>query len=245
MKPIKTIVVVGTQRSGTTWIMQVLSQYEGFRVYGEVFREIHSDEFKGDPALKPPQFYLEYCENHSKNPLKFVNETLRENGKITVIKLMYDQIRRAPELLKLISNPNVLVINVERENIYEVALSKCIARKTGIYHSSTEQNVEQFELSYSFIYKLMLKEKLKKLVFPSTVKVFAKNYHYFSYEELLKDFYPLEKFIDSNINLAEFSFDFKKTKWKKTEKNKKHSTIVNLDLIRKKLKKSMFKGYVS
>lgn len=241
---INTIVIVGTQRSGTTWLMQVLSQIPSFRVYGEVFREIRSPEFRGDPALKPDKFFLEYQEHSSGTPLKYVDEILATEKKVTVFKIMYDQIRRNRGLFSLLASENVLVINVERYNIFEMALSKCIARRTGIYHTDSDGTFEGFTLEYSVIYRLMLKEKLKKLISPRIIRLMSKNYNYFVYERLLENFTPLIELLEKTLGISNLQLDPTETKWKKTSKSKKDNTVLNYEEISRKLQKSIFKEYI-
>ncbi|MDO6712206.1 hypothetical protein Q4567_15835 [Aliiglaciecola sp. 2_MG-2023] len=242
---IDTIVLVGTQRSGTTWIMQVLKQETSFNVFGEVFREIRSPEFKGDPALKPDLFYLEYKDKYNdSSSINYVKKVLAEDQKITVFKVMYDQVRRNTGLLKLLASPNVLVINVERKNIFEMALSKCIAYKTGIYHAEKELTYDGFHLKYRTIYSRLWKESIKKRIFPSLIRLFSKNYSYFVYEDLVKDFSILEAEIKGYLNIQSLTLDSSSTKWKKTSKTNKYSAILNFDDITTRLKSSIFKGYV-
>ncbi|GAB5379939.1 MAG: hypothetical protein Alis3KO_14820 [Aliiglaciecola sp.] len=242
---IDTIVIIGTQRSGTTWLMQVLSQEPTFRVYGEVFREIRSDQFKGDPALRPNMFYLEYCEaKQDKSAMSYVSEVLAEPNKTTVLKLMYDQVRRAPRLRKLLSSPNVLVINVERINIFEIALSKSIARYTGVYHSSGDSQVKEFPLPYQTVYRLMMQEKIKQIICPPLVKWYSKHYYYFSYEELVSNISLIQDALKQHFSHSLVIFDAKSTKWKKTSQSNKYSAIKNFDEINSRLSNSVFREYV-
>lgn len=242
---IDTIVLVGTQRSGTTWLMQVLKQEPSFNVFGEVFREIRSPQFKGDPALQPDLFFLEYKDVNSKNTcIGYVKDVLAKDNKTTVFKIMYDQIRRNTGLLSLLSSENVLVLNVERYNIFDMALSKCLARRSGVFHAENEIAIESFVLDYNLIYSLMIKEKLKKLVFPSLIRLMSKNYGYFIYEDLLKDFSALCQEIENHLGIENLELNPSDTKWKKTSKSNKNKAILNYDEITNRLSKSLFKKYI-
>lgn len=242
---IKRIVVVGTQRSGTTWLMQVLSQIPQFNVYGEVFREIYMADFKGDPSLKPPMFFLDYLQNEQANAsaLDYVDNVLVQENKIVVFKIMYDQIRRNRDLLNLIADKHTLTINVQRLDIFEVALSKCIATKTGIFHTSGSLELTEFKVKYQTIYNLLMKEKIKEFIFPNLIKWFSKNYFHFTYEGLLENFDALSSTVEKLTHVDVSGVNPKKTKWKKTSKTSKHKAISNFDEINGKLKKSIFRAY--
>ena len=242
---IKTIVVVGTQRSGTTWLMQVLSQVPSFVVYGEVFREIYLRDFRGDPSLKPPMFYLDYIsdKNNKQSPMAYVDSVLAIESKVTVFKIMYDQIRRNKKLLRLLADPRTLTINLQRADIFELALSKCLARKTGVFHADRGLEIQKFEIEYNKLYSLLLKEKVKELIFPLLIKKYSKHYLHFVYEDLLNNFENFPFLLNQHTTIDTKFIDPSNTKWKKTAKAAKYEAISNFDDINGKLKRSIFKRY--
>lgn len=242
---IENIVVIGTQRSGTTWLMQVLKQIPQFQVYGEVFREIYSSEFKGDQALQPPKFYLDYSKDLGYKPtcIRYIKDVLEVEGKITIFKVMYDQIRRNPRLWYLISNKNTLVINMERDNIFEIAISKCIARNSGIFHTQKQISHKGFYIQYKSVFRLIIKERLKALFFPAAIKAVSSHYIYVVYEKLLVDFAPIISAVEEHTAININNVDPHNTKWKKTEQNEKHKTVINFNEINQKLSKSIFRRY--
>jgi LPS sulfotransferase NodH len=242
---IDTIVIVGTQRSGTTWLMQVLNQEPRFNVFGEVFREIRLPQFRGDPALKPDMFFLDYKDlNSNATTLDYVENVLAEDNKVTVFKIMYDQIRRNSGLFSLLKSKNVLVLNVERYNIFDIALSKCLARRTGVFHAEGDLEIPSFKLEYNKIYTMLVKEKIKQVICPPIVKFSSTNYGYFLYEDLLQDFSPLVRELSNRLGIENLELNPSDTKWKKTSKSNKNKAILNYDEITNRLSKSLFKKYI-
>lgn len=243
---IDTILVVGTQRSGTTWIMQLLSQVVSFKVYGEVFREISVSEFAGDSSLKPVRFYLDYAKDKENcSPINYVNDVLRLDERVVVCKVMYDQIRRNPRLISLLRKKNVLVINFERKDIFEIALSKCIARETGVFHSENGIKETTIFIKYRKVYELMVKEIVKKLFFPYFLRYISKNYSYFVYEEALVDISPLENIISDVTPVKNIKLRPDRTRWKKVDKATKYRTIGNFSEIKDRLENSILRRFVS
>lgn len=242
---IKNIVIVSTQRSGTTWLMQVLSQVEIFRTYGEVFREINSDEFGGDPALKPSKFYQEY--KHSKKVssekyscCEYVKEILTETGKVTVYKIMYDQIKRNLPMISLLRDKNTLVINIKRTDLFEIILSRFIAMNSGVFHSEKDVKLPQVHFDKSLFKRRLLIEQAKLSLGPLFVRFFSRNYSVFEYESLVRDFSPLSDLLAKYFPEENFTLDPRKTRWKKSKKTSKHNTVSNLDELRKHFKDASF-----
>ena len=240
---INTVVVVGTQRSGSTWLMQVLSQDSKFRVYGEVFREIVSSEFAGDPALKPMEFFYEYRKKSGNDPVGYLDTVLGDSAdKVVCFKVMYDQIRRTPSILKVLSRTDVLVINLYRADLLEVVLSKILARRTGVYHADKNMRYSAENVSYRKVFMMLTKECIKKAIFPSIIRRYSQNFVSVSYEELVQDFGILRTKLDDFLEVA--VDDPKATKWKQTPKNEKYSAIENYQYIKKRYDKSFLRRFI-
>jgi len=235
----KTIVIVSSQRSGSTWLMQVLAQTPEFRVYGEVFREITSTEFRGDPELKPPLFYTE----HDGSVQSYI-EKLRDGDKVVVVKLMYDQINKNPELIRFLTKKNVLLINLIRRNVLDIALSKLIARGTGIYHRENSTLEGSIYIKLSTLKIMMCKELVKNLVCPFILKLLSRNYYFYEYEKIVPDIMPLETQLKSSFKGNDISLDSSLTKWKKTKTESKVTSIENYDELILNLRKGLFRRFV-
>lgn len=236
---LNTIVIVSSQRSGSTWLMQVLAQVTGFRVYGEVFREITSEQFRGDPALKPPLFYTE----HAGNVESYI-ETLRSDNKVVVVKLMYDQIVKNPELVRFLSKKNILVINLTRTNVFDISISKSIARATGVYHRENDDLDGSIYIKLRDLKVMMSKELIKNFVYPIFLKIISHNYYHYEYEKIVKDISLLESQLKENFNEFGLTLDSSLTKWKKTKTESKMTSIRNYNELVAGLEKGMFKRFL-
>ncbi|MCB1493070.1 MAG: sulfotransferase [Rhodobiaceae bacterium] len=137
------VCIITTQRSGSTWLMQSLNKLDFLRCYGEVFLPEHTDTFQGDPRLRPPMFYGQFCESRGKARAigGFLDMLEGSSDKPVIFKIMYDQIRRHPEIIPALIMRRYRIIHLVRRDTVRLLTSRLLARTTKVYHSTSE--VEQ------------------------------------------------------------------------------------------------------
>ncbi len=135
----RNILIVTTQRSGSTWLMQLLNGTGQVKTYGEVFLEwARVADHPGDKRLLPPMFFADYTTASGSGRVGGFLDLLEasEAGPIG-FKVMYDQIKRKPSILLAPMFRNYAVIHLTRKNILDVVVSRLLAFKTNVYHSNT------------------------------------------------------------------------------------------------------------
>lgn len=121
-------VVLGTQRSGTTFLITLLDSHPGIFCAGEIFKtnptKILHDEFS-------------YRNHKDKEIYEFLDYFYKKNNTFKAVgfKLMLDQLKLNPVILEFIKNNNLKIILMERENTLKLHVSHLIARQTNIWAS--------------------------------------------------------------------------------------------------------------
>lgn len=140
--------VVGTQRTGTTFLRTSLDSHSQIRCAGELF--------VGDKwPLRP------YCNNHAGQldsyqaymyksmwnwiggfipPLslrRFLNLFYSRSSYNAVgFKLMLSEAQRFPAAVRYINERNISIIHMVRLNVLRTYISRLFARRTGVYHTT-------------------------------------------------------------------------------------------------------------
>ena len=150
-------IIVGTQRSGTTYIRRCLDSHSMIQCHGEVFEKRYRDPFG----------YYEYIDDSLPRRIKHlllrgvaVNDYLDylssvSTAPIVGFKLMRSQFRRIPYrfpmLLDQIKAGDIKIIQVIRRNILKTYLSRLSAQVSGRYHAKSDSDVVKLTVNTSHI----------------------------------------------------------------------------------------------
>jgi LPS sulfotransferase NodH len=148
-------VVLSTQRSGSTWVVDMLESHPRVVAYSELF--MHGGEGKpkwgGEKDLPYWQTYSRGKSRVTKPYLlwKYLGEAFRERPGIDAVgfKLMYSQLSRISRpLMPALWLKRVRIIHLIRRNALDVVLSKeAGAARGGRLHARDGNDVEQVRLN--------------------------------------------------------------------------------------------------
>ncbi len=139
-------VILATQRSGSTWVVDMLNSHSRIAAYSELFLQ----DGRGRPkwgGSKEHRFWNEFwLERRRANPhadltttlQQYLDELFAKRSRVDAIgfKLMYGQLGAWPPLLELLqSSVGVRVIHLIRRNVLDIIVSKTLAAERGIFHS--------------------------------------------------------------------------------------------------------------
>jgi len=129
-------VVLTSSRTGSTWLMDLLSRQPSVCALGELFL----DEPRTAPAITSlrdwPRFIEAGARAASLRPLavfKYLSAVYGA-GSVTGFKLMYTQLRAYPEMLAYFALRRVRIVHLIRYNVLDVVVSEELARITGSSH---------------------------------------------------------------------------------------------------------------
>lgn len=233
----KNIVVITTQRTGSTWLMQLLDNIVHCKAYGEIFRPITSSVFKGDEKLKPFAFYKEFKVNNDG-----IHEYLKALKKASngnyAFKIMYNQIYNYPESLFGISKKNDLIVHLIRSNYSDIVISSEIAKKTGVFHAEEVIDSGQLTIGPKAFLKRVRRISLqvnfmRKLLWLHPAKVLE-----ITYEDLREDTENVINHIIEDANAEIDHLENHNTRWKKTNTKQPQKILKEYENIRKILLKN-------
>jgi len=146
-------VLFTTQRSGSTWTIDMLNSHPAVIAYSELFLE----GGEGTPTwggAKDVVFWNTHLareraksrETHARQILfEYLDSlyALRDGISSVGFKLMYGQAGAEPSLIDYMASRRVLVVHLIRTNYLDVLLSKETAVARDVFHSRTEAEVPQ------------------------------------------------------------------------------------------------------
>lgn len=244
-------ILVTTQRSGSTWVIDMLNSHPQIAAYGELFL----DKGKGSPTWcggKDVTFWNTYFEEvqvpfkKTIKPLfifKYLNHvySLRSSIKSVGFKLMYPQMERfRRELLAYIFLNKILIIHLIRANHLDVILSQSTAAFRGVYHLRNSEDTEnvKLHLNVSQLVEQLQQQEEKILQAKSWYSKLGLPYMEVIYEELVADrhsFNAVLSFLGIKADATKLSSSLKKIN------PKSHAELIeNYDSVRHVLQKTKF-----
>ena len=143
----KICVVLSTQRSGSTFLVDYLSSTPGVLIHSELFQRLRP-ELLGSPnrprhydiayqTFRRSTFVRKLAHRFRRRPLieRYLDDVFSAKPGVDVIgmKLMYDQARKYPEVLSWLEAHEASWIHLIRENLLEMMVSRELAVKRGTY----------------------------------------------------------------------------------------------------------------
>lgn len=206
-------VVISTQRSGSTWFIDLFRNCED--------TEGHQELFYRYPRMKPPTSgfneYGRYCEL---NPAgiagyrpysvwKYLKNLYIRPGTVG-FKLQYSHYKRYPEILAYLFFNKIKVIHLVRENSLDLVISQTLAQQTGASHITSSESTRERSIKLDAdetVRRIKLIEKKKKLtrrilktLFPSHLEI--------NYEQLLEGVQSFDQVIEY-LQLRKIDHGFK------------------------------------
>lgn len=149
-------VLLSTQRSGSTWVVDMLNSHPSVVAYSELLLE----GARGRPqwgGAKDLLFWNDYyAAAHARGPDRPRHDLLyayldqvyapRADCRAIGFKLMYGQFGAYPELLEYLKSREVAVVHLIRENLLDVLLSKEAAVERDVFHSRGKERLEDIKI---------------------------------------------------------------------------------------------------
>lgn len=148
MKSVK-FVILTTQRSGSTWIVDVLDKCANTAVYGELFLPTKMKWQAGSSDFL--QFFEHRRGIRPLATINYLNAFYRQPGH-TGFKLMYSNVRTYPEIVAYLCWRRLPVVHLVRQNVLDTVISSERGKANGQWHKTavdtavTTASVTQIEL---------------------------------------------------------------------------------------------------
>lgn len=189
-KKLQKFIILTTQRSGSTWLMDMLDNHPNIKVYNELFLNMDNKSKWADP--NQPIFYNYEKTAPGKRPwktIKYLKNLYTYDGKYDAIgfKLMYDHLFRKPEILVNLISEGYKIIHLVRENPVDVMVSYAIAKQQKRFFAEKEVENKKLYLEPLAFKKEVEKQDFKVNLARSIVKFLPNQVLSITYNDLRQD----------------------------------------------------------
>ncbi len=212
----KKFCIFTTQRSGSTWLTELLDSHPETRTFEELF--LWRDKHRwSDPNMKT---FYDFCQqNGNYRPwiifqyLDTLNSYPDEHEKIG-FKIMYNQLAPRPEILIKLVLDKYKIIHLVRNNYLDVIISIAYQNQHQISHSNTNLRTKKVTLDPSSILQRCIKEENKRIIAHLLLRFLPVSVIEVTYESLCinqdKVLAKISDFLDINVSNTGFSSQLKK-----------------------------------
>ena len=243
------ICVVTTQRTGSTWFMQLLNAAPGLKAYGEIFREISSDEFKGDPRLKPPLYYREFRQSAPGGRLRqiagYLDLIKADAGGRPAFKVMYDQLRRRPEIGWGLVARRYRFIHLVRRNSLDVVISKNLMKQKRLIHSTQAVEIPTIRIEPALFMRQLGRIELQVRAMSLLLGATPGPHLTVAYEDLMHDPQAELWRVADFAGLPRFPFVEDDQNWRKTNTRPPDEVVENFAEVRAAIGRSRFRSLLA
>jgi hypothetical protein len=153
----KRFVILSTQRSGSTWLRDVLDNHPAVLSYGELFLNTELERPRTDRfGPRDVAFFESHLRlrnvgsgafSRARASISYLNELYRPRPEIEAVgfKLMYGQLRRQPLIAPYMALRRVHVIHLVRTNLLDVIVSRATVAERQVAH--TWESVDQIQVT--------------------------------------------------------------------------------------------------
>lgn len=205
----KKIIILTTQRTGSTWLITLLNNYNNIQEYGEPF--INNNFINNIYSLKNQRFeYYNYINSKNlKNNIKNINEYTEylanfKDSNIIIFKLMYSQIKKNLRLIFLLFQKENYIIHLKRKNIYESIISDIYSKQTKTKHllSKKTNHIKKIYINKNILIKRKIVIMTYRIFFNFLTYVFFKKKTIdIDYDDLVKNKKKTLQKIYKHINI--------------------------------------------
>jgi LPS sulfotransferase NodH len=218
-------VLLSTQRSGSTWVIDMLNSHPHISAYSELFLE----NGRGTPTwggAKDKVFWDTYldekrrtigCSYTRELLFHYLDELYGPRDGVSAIgfKLMYGQAGAYPDLREYIISNEVRIIHLIRRNLLDIILSKEAAAARDIYHTRTSEEIQEVSIRLG-VAKLLGRLKREEREIQKGGAKFSSSgspYMEITYEDLVGDhseFDRLLEFLEAEIGGQQLNSSLKR-----------------------------------
>ncbi len=238
----RNICILTTQRSGSTWLMQLLNDTGKVRAFGEVFLEwARVENHPGDKRLLPPLFYGDFVKRHgSRSVSAFLDELESADERPIAFKIMYDQVKRNPAILLMPVLRGYTIVHLRRRNLLDVVISRLLARTTRVYHSATVLEQPKVRASAESVMAMLKRIDWQMRLAKAMLALLPIRKLDLAYEDLAtRPATEVERLLAA-IGLRITEFQQAGGNWIKTNRRRPEQVFADYDTIASRLQRSRF-----
>lgn len=197
--PLTRFVLLSTQRSGTSWLMERLAAHPEVGAYGELLLGGREGWPEWPPGASDRPFYQTYLterdagarrreHRHLFSYLDYLYEP-RRGFRAIGFKLMYNEATPYPELLVYLKARGVRVLHLARSNLLDIAFSQIAMRSRTFVHawSPDQREAVRVTVDTAYLLKLLRRHERDRVIARRVLRAARVPVHEASYEALVAD----------------------------------------------------------
>lgn len=190
-------VIVSTQRSGSTWLVDVLNRIDNTVVYGELF--LRQKRVWDAGALDYPRYVdLDRSQHSWVRPFSVFAylDGLYDRPGAVGFKLMYSHLRHYPEVIAYLWRHRVNVVHLVRRNYFNIIISREMVQARGQAHlvgDRTQMETPQLHFEPSRLIREMQWMERRLNIMRGLLKSLRLPTYEVAYEDLVADTAYFEK----------------------------------------------------
>jgi LPS sulfotransferase NodH len=245
-------VILATQRTGSTWLTDMLDSHPEIESYEELF--LPAEDHHRTWGRPDREFFHEYYARQAgrrgrlartAHAVRYLEELYapRPETRAVGMKLMYSQLKADPWLLAYIVSRRVRVLHLVRTNLLDVIVSAETAKARSQYHAVESDAVEQPAVHLRPEQLLPELEVLQRSVdkIRLLLRVLPVPSIEISYEELTRDgsaVYPVLRLLRVEPRPLDSRFV-------KLNRRPRQRLIANFDEVERALRSTRFEGFLA
>jgi len=138
-------ILLATQRTGSSWVQEMLNSHADLKVYSELFLR----DASGMPMWEPSdvEFAASFVAGRAGAPaivtrrywtVRYLRRLFDQGTQAVGFKYMYDQVPHSPEVLAYAAVARVPIVHLIRKNLLDTVISSKLALASGLYHLPTD-----------------------------------------------------------------------------------------------------------
>lgn len=246
----KKFVIITTQRSGSTWLVDLLQSHYSIEMFHELFIQPRPGRVWNDERILP---FYKFRANKPKTKRPFLTFEYLNNLKSSFsiqeslgFKLMYDQIEIAPEIILKLTLDRYKFIHLVRENYLDIELSRVNAwSKEGnkIVCSTTPiKSLQPVNLEASSLVERLFLRESKIKYFKKLLRILPCPVLTITYQGLCENTDITLSSVTNFLSLAETNISYQ-SKLKKISRGSYKDKIANYAEVRDALVGTKFESF--
>jgi LPS sulfotransferase NodH len=250
------VILLSTQRTGSTWLVNMLAKHPDIEMFGEVFldRPFDTSSINVQRHLSPDSIYnyrREHAGSRAAQNRGFLKDVgfknfFKQDTKCVGFKLMYGQLLANPDLFLMLRSARV--IHLVRDNLLDTFLSdthKDVTHQPHAFVDAEQTAAGQcvpLRIDTSAMLKRLKKMAFKRRMIRISLKMFASRFHELRYEDLVAE--PADEYahICRFLDVEDIALPMSTTR--KIIRSSHRELIVNFDEVRQKLAGTPYHQYL-
>jgi LPS sulfotransferase NodH len=238
----KGFLILTSQRTGSTWFVDILNSHDGVICYSELFLPKSKESRVVGPNDLPQ--YVDAKKKNINLHEYLLNVYNGRGTNITGFKIMYNQLINNLSIINFCIKNKVSIIHLTRSNVLETIISRELLKKSHVAHikDASVQQSQKITLKLATLIPRIMFIRLQSFIVNVSLYILPLGYIKVSYEDLVNNDINAWRDISSSLGIA--NINTLESSLKKVNSNKLSEKVTNFNSVSNLLRKSPFSRYL-